>query len=191
MVIVAAGPPETMASAAVPSAPLADVAFIDADADAAATDSDNSERVETASSSADPPPPPPPPDGGSPEPPPEPEPEPAVESAPKPLKSALKRGSARRHLQVVINESRNTYCEAAPADEAPLLVRALSLRLPEVLRCQSPSALVTLSAPDAYRRMVAGEEHLQETAVDDSEGGLARGEQWWTGLPAVAHQTRL
>ena len=166
MVSLAAGPSETMASAGVTSAPLTDVAFIDADGDAAATDSDASERAEPADRPAAPPPPG---DGSS---------EPAVgtpAAAPRPLKSAMKRGSARRRLQVVINESRNTYCEATPllpAEEAPLLVRALSRRLPEVLSCQTP-AEVTLGPPDAFQHMVAAGDLLQETPVDDSEGELA------------------
>ena len=168
MVSLAAGPPETMASASVTSAPLADVAFIDADGDAAGSDSDTSERTGTAHRTA----PPPPADGSS-----EKMTPPAVgtpTATPRPLKSAMKRGSARPRLQVVINESRNTYCEATPrpAEEAPLLVRALSLRLPEVLSCQTP-AEVTLSPPDAFQHMVAAGDLLQETAVDDSEGRLA------------------
>ena len=123
----------------------ADVPFIDAQGDWAASESGADERE------ADPCTAPPPPAAGN-----------TLQSCRTPLKSALKRGTARRRLQVVINESRNTYCEAAAADSeedpaAPTVVRAFSLHLPQ-------------TADDAFDRMVAEGEPLQETPVDDSEG---------------------
>ncbi|KAF0295890.1 hypothetical protein FJT64_006606 [Amphibalanus amphitrite] len=153
---------DTTASPAVAPPPaLADVPFIDALSESAANESDGSDPAGTGAA-------PPPPDAERCESRDSPDRDQGTPAARPPLKSALRKGTARRRLQVVINESRNTYCEAAvereEAGPAPLLVRALSLHLPEVLTCQTAGA-------DAFDRIVAeGGEQLQETPVDDSEG---------------------
>ncbi|XP_043237362.1 proline-rich protein 36-like [Amphibalanus amphitrite] len=153
---------DTTASPAVAPPPaLADVPFIDALSESAANESDGGDPAGTGAA-------PPPADAERCESRDSPDRDQGTPAARPPLKSALRKGAARRRLQVVINESRNTYCEAAvereEAGPAPLLVRALSLHLPEVLTCQTAGA-------DAFDRIVAeGGEQLQETPVDDSEG---------------------
>ena len=94
-------------------------------------------------------------------------PEPEPRRITTPLKSALKRGSTKRRLQVVINESRNTYCEVASSEEdvcraaPPLLVRAFTLPEPLTSRRASP-------LDNVGDHMVHDGAPLQETPVDDS-----------------------
>ena len=71
--------------------------------------------------------------------------QPAGGGQPVSLKSALKKGSTRRKRQVVIDEARNTYCEATTYYEDVPLPRRRDLALKKAAQ-QKPSSEATSSA---------------------------------------------